>query len=103
MKFKTHNDQKINIGGTYLQGRIEASYSKLRRVFGKPANGDIWDTDAEWDIKFKDGTVAAIYNWQNGVKYNGKKGTPTKDIREWNIGGHNEKAVERVKEALGQI
>ena len=96
MKFVTHNQTNINVGGTHLQGYINADYSTLKKLFGKPIQGDGYKTDAEWEIQFEDGSVATIYNWKNGRNYCGKEGTPKTKITTWNIGGNDVSVVEKV-------
>lgn len=99
MKFTTEN---VNANGTSLQGYVDCSYQTLVRAFGEPCGTyDDYKSDAEWTLKFEDGTVATIYNWKNGKNYCGQAGTPTKDIKDWNIGGNSIQAVLLVKQALG--
>lgn len=99
--FTTHNTGTIDVNGSYLQGRIDASYSDLCRVFGKPTTGDSYKTDANWNVLFQDGHVATIYNYKDGINYNGTEdGTPTELIRDWHIGGFTQKAVDHVQAAL---
>lgn len=97
MKFKTHNDKDIDLNGTHLQGQIDTTYSKLKKIFGKPNNGDGYKTDAEWEIEFEDGTVATIYNYKDGFNYNGREyGMSKTKITDWHIGGYDKKAYEMV-------
>lgn len=104
MNFKTHNEKKsIKANGTSLQGYITAGYFDLKRLFGKPTDGDKYKTDAEWEIEFSDGTVATIYNYKDGKNYCGSEGTPKTKITEWNIGGRTKKAVELVMEVIGEM
>ena len=99
--FYTHNDKNdIVVYGTCLQGAIETSYAKLKKILGKPHNGDEYKVDAEWDIEFEDGTVATIYNWKNGKNYKGKYGLSKTKITDWHIGGYNSKVLDKVKELL---
>lgn len=100
MKFQTHNDKSINCGGTSLVDCITANYADLKKVFGKPFDGDGYKVDAEWEVEFKDGTIATIYNWKDGKNYCGKSGLPKTKITEWHIGGFNRNAVERVRKVL---
>lgn len=102
MKFKTHNDNIPFVGGC-LQGYICAKYNDLKKLFGKPTDGDGYKVDAEWSILFEDGTSATIYNYKNGKNYNGENGTPKTKITEWNIGGNNSKAVENIVDLLGSL
>jgi hypothetical protein len=98
MKFNNTAD----ISGTHLQGHIDAAYSELVAAFGEPAdNGDDYKVDAQWRLQFEDGTRATIYNYKDGVNYNGKEeGTPTALIRDWHIGGTSFAAVERIVDVL---
>jgi len=90
MKYEKFEDT----GGTYLQGHIDTTYENIVSVLGKQHHhGDDYKTDAEWNIKFEDGTIATLYNWKNGLNYCGSKGLPLEDITKWNIGGHNPRAV----------
>jgi len=110
--YNTHNDLTINIDGTSLKGRIDASYDELVKVFGNPHNGDEYKTDAQWDIRFGDGELASIYNYKDGMNYNNvdegtpfddhDEGTPTSDIRDWHIGGHKKEVVGRIYLLLQQ-
>ena len=98
MKFKHLN---TFAGGTCLQCEIDVTYALLKKTFGKETcDGDGYKVDAEWVLKFEDGTVATIYNYKSGKNYNGKNGTPKSKITDWHIGGTSYKAVERVEEAL---
>lgn len=81
--------------GTSLQGYLTTSFYQLKKSFGEPDDdGGDGKTRANWCLKFADGTVATIYDWKC-------YGTPVEEVREWNIGGVNTLAVERVMEALG--
>ena len=101
MKFITHNEDKdIKVCGTHLVGEIDADYMELVELFGEPTNGDGYKVDAEWTVKFKDGTIATIYNYKTGKNYNGAEGEETEKIRDWHIGGHDKNAYERVMEVI---
>ena len=100
MSFVTHNNADISINGTCLQGCIKASFSELRKLFGEPTDGDGYKVDAEWDIRFDDGTVASVYNWKDGPNYCGESGTPVQDIGEWHVGGESKKALDSVQIAI---
>ena len=104
MKFITHNqDDLIRSNGTCRRGCITAtSYATLVSTFGEPMQNGFDDckSDAEWRVQVEDGTVATIYNWKNGRNYCGIEGTPTNQIREWNIGGYDSRAVDYVKAEL---
>lgn len=102
IKFITHNDtaENIDVNGTHLQGEIDASYRTLERIFGEPDESDQYKTDARWYIKFADGTISTVYNYKDGKNYQGPDGIPTHKIRNWHIGGYNDKAVKKVIEAI---
>lgn len=100
MNFITHNDADLEFQCTWLQGETTATYKELTSLFGKPHEGDGYKVDAEWRIKFEDGTLATIYNWKDGKNYCGEEGTPTEQITEWHIGGTNRAAVDRVQITL---
>ena len=89
MKYEKFEDT----GGTYLQGHIDTTYENIVSELGKQHhNGDDYKTDAEWNIKFEDGTIATLYNWKNGKNYCRDEGLDIEDITEWNIGGHSPRA-----------
>jgi hypothetical protein len=92
---------KIDINFTSLQGYIDTSFYDLCQCFGEPnSEGDGYKVDAEWMMKFSDGTVATIYNWKNGKNYCGDDGEEVEDMTNWHIGGRNQKAVEYVQDAM---
>lgn len=85
---------------TWKQGHLKVLYSHLVRTFGPPHETENLDkTDAEWTFMTPAG-VATIYNYKNGVAYNGIGGTPIKGIREWNIGGTNGDVVSYIKDVI---
>jgi hypothetical protein len=102
MKFivRESSGKAVDANGTSLMGEITCSYEKLRKLFGYPERGDGYKVDAEWSIKFEDGTIATIYNWKDGKNYNGAKGKNVEDITIWHIGGHNQKAFINVVKCL---
>ena len=95
-------EKTTNVGGTFLQGYIKASYEQLVKTFGEPhdPDGDNYKTDVEWAFEFADGTVATLYNWKNGKNYLGAEGLELNDIYEWNVGGNSDKAVAKLLEKL---
>ena len=102
-EYKTHNDDSdIDDNDTSLMGYMDVSYDRLVELFGEPCDGDGYKTDAEWSIEFDDGTVATIYNWKNGPNYRGGYGD-IKKIKEWNIGGKNHKAVDKIHKLMPEI
>ena len=82
-----------DIVGTCLQGTINTSYNRLVEVFGKPTVYEGNETDgkvqAEWAIKFADGTLATIYDWK-------EEGNPYEGVTEWHVGGHTQHALYNV-------
>ena len=96
-------EKTTNVGGTFLQGYIKASYEQLVKTFGAPhdPDGDNYKTDVEWAFEFADGTIATLYNWKNGKNYLGEaEGLELNDIYEWHVGGFSEKAVAKLLEKL---
>lgn len=100
MNYVTHNQEDVWIDGSHLQGHIKAEYRELLNLFGVPHDSDGYKSDAEWNVRFADGTVANIYNWKDGKNYCGEQGTPTEKITDWHIGGVSTKAVDQVQIAL---
>ena len=94
-----------NISGTHLQGNVGATYQELVEIFGEPTRFE-WSNesdnkvDAQWAIKFEDGTIATIYNYKNGLNYLGAEGKRVSEISMWNVGGHNERAVTLVNDEV---
>ena len=96
-------EKTTNVGGTFLQGYIKATYEQLVKTFGEPhdPDGDNYKTDVEWAFEFADGTIATLYNWKNGKNYLGEaEGLELNDIYEWNVGGNSDKAVSKLLEKL---
>lgn len=100
LQFTTHNQGEIEFHGTSLQGHITATHKELCAIFGQPHDGDGYKVDAEWDVRFGDGTVATIYNWKDGPNYNGEGGTPVEQITDWHVGGLDRKAFEHIEVTL---
>lgn len=97
----------MDANGTSLQGYVDISYAELVEAFGEPDPGDGFKVDAEWTFLVEDTEVldtpsglaaVTIYNWKDGPSYGGM---PVEDIRDWHIGGHNERAVLLAKFVLG--
>tara|TARA_B100001250_G_C19768872_1_gene776126 strand:- start:1116 stop:1436 length:321 start_codon:yes stop_codon:yes gene_type:complete len=74
--------------GTSLQGRVEMPYEAMVRIFGEPhfLGGEGDKTDVEWCFEEAD-MVFTLYNWKDGVCYNGSEGYPIKFLSNWHIGG----------------
>ena len=79
---------EIDTVGTSLQGEMDISYDEIVAKLGEPtSNGDGYKVDAEWSLKFEDGTIATIYNYKTGPNYDFNEGCEVADIRDWHIGG----------------
>lgn len=100
MKYYTHNQLPVDIDMTSLVGQVNVSYDELVSAFGKPLPGDGYKTDAEWRVRFSDGSVATIYNWKNGPAYLGVEPEYVRLIRTWNVGGHNSAALQNINDVL---
>ena len=102
MKYKTHNDKQIGIGG-HLIGSIDCSYDLLIKKFGQTSDCyDDFKSDAEWQIEFSDGVTCCIYNYKDGKNYLGDDGLETKDITDWHIGGTDRIAVDRLEAIINE-
>ena len=100
MKFKTD----AGFESSWLQGEIRTNYETLVACFGQPGEGDGYKVQAEWSIKFADGTYATIYDWKEGDSYHGEgMGIPAEAVTNWHIGGSQSRAVTRVEEALNEF
>lgn len=87
---------------TSLSGYVDTTYTALVEAFGEPGPGDEYKIDAEWTLKDDEtGQVVTVYNYKDGLNYNGPDGTPVEYITEWHVGGHKGAAdVETVLAAL---
>ena len=93
MKFETYDNFDPIIGSSF-KGKIQATFFQLVNTFGKPISNNN-DTEADWVIRFDDEdgwTPVSIYNWNSKGRI--------EDIDTWNVGGFDNKALEKVKEAL---
>ena len=82
-------------------GIIKRDYATIVKTFGEPTKG-FDKTDAEWHIRFDDGSIATIYNYKDGINYNGERGTPVEHIKEWHVGGKSIHAYYLVFDELGK-
>ena len=103
MNYTPYSDGYGLIGGTCLQGYVKTTFDNLVKAFGQPGPSDGYKSDAEWIVKFDDGTVVTIYNWKNGKNYCGDQGLDVEDIREWNVGGHDKRAPAYVGQVLAGV
>lgn len=96
----THNDSDtISTEGTFRQDRMVTGFAELVTLFGAPIPSEYLDdnVDAAWDIEFSDGTIATVYNWQNGPK---NENVALNSIVNWNIGGYERIAALNIKSLL---
>tara|TARA_R100000322_G_scaffold140306_1_gene96038 strand:- start:3328 stop:3648 length:321 start_codon:yes stop_codon:yes gene_type:complete len=100
MNYTTHNQDRIDVNGTHLQGYIGVTFDCLCELFGEPTWGDEYKVDWEWMVQFEDGTVATVYNWKNGPNYCGHRGMMPHMIKEWHVGGHTREALNHVQDLL---
>jgi hypothetical protein len=100
MNFETHNTTSITTTGSSVVGNVDVTYKELKSLFGTPIKSDDGKTDASWQIKFSDGTVASIYNWKNGKAYLGEIGKPVEKITNWHVGGFGTEALVLVQLTL---
>lgn len=86
---------------TSLQGDMDVSYKDIVNVFGKETlKGDDYKIQAEWHVITPDG-FATIYDYKQGVKYNGRHdGIPKSKVRDWHIGGNTVEVVKWIYKAL---
>ncbi len=76
------------IEGTSYQGKISATYTALVAALGEPDEGSAdGKTQAEWALRFEDGTVITIYDYKMAP-------VPREQVNTWNIGGRHPSAVE---------
>lgn len=90
--------ENVNLAnGTHLQGYLPSiSDADLTSVFGEPMRWRGDKVNVEWVLKFEDGTIATIYDWKRGAPP--PPGLPI----EWNVGGHDRRALRHVTEALAR-
>lgn len=86
-KVKVAPWQEVN--GSHLQGYIDISFDELIERLGEPhdENGD--KVQAEWALKFEDGTIATIYDY--------KEFRRVENVTHWHIGGHSRDAVTAIR------
>ena len=99
MNYKTHNDTDLFAEGC-LQGEIKCEYKTLKKLFGLPEDSDGYKVDAEWVIKFEDGSQCHIYGWKNGKNYLGKNGIPKTKITKWHVGGVDKRGLKNLKRII---
>ena len=95
-KFITHNDEEVCWKGSSLRGYLEATTDSVVEVFGEPMDGDGYKTTREWHIKFEDGCVATIYDWNWTWM-----GSDVKVV--WHIGGATNDALWNIDSYLPNV
>mgnify|MGYP001567990550 CR=1 FL=1 len=109
MEFKVLADSG-RILGTGFRAYMDIGYADLVATLGEPLAGDGYKVDAEWIVEFPGGTaefpepiLATIYNYKTGRNYLGPTAPATEDIRDWHIGGRDQRATDRVAELFGPV
>ena len=99
--FITHSQNpSISTNGTCLQGVLNTSYGEILEKFGLPTISDQYKVDALWCIEFSDGIIATIYNYKDGICYLGEDGLPVDNIRDWQVGGYDPRALAYIQAIL---
>jgi hypothetical protein len=89
------------VGSSY-QACVDIGYRELVEMLGEPnEDNDGYKVDAEWRLEF-DGVFHSIYNYKDGINYNGAEGTPTEFITDWHIGGNDKAKAEELRDFLLQ-
>jgi hypothetical protein len=108
MEFKVLQEPARATGTGFL-AYLDIGYADLVATLGEPLKGDGYKVDAEWILEFPGGTaefpeptVATIYNYKTGRKYLGPTAPATEGIRDWHIGGRDQRAMDRVAELFPQ-
>ena len=111
IEYEVANDFSL-VSGTSLQGTVNATYSTLENLFGKPTfstgdptektqtewviDGKVYFTD-QWGDKDFEYIKATVYNWKTGGS------TPIGEY-DWHIGGNSYEAVDFIQEIVnGQV
>ena len=97
--FKVLSIENANETGTSLQGYINATYSQLLEVLGKPTYDEPSGDDKvqlEWVIEFK-GNIFTIYDWKTGSREYTEN-----ELTEFNVGGTTS-ADDFIQEVESQI
>lgn len=71
----------LEMVGTCKRGEVTATLDELIKAFGMPAMGGVEDKiTKQWDIQFKDDSLATIYDWKVPYPNDGSE-------YQWTIGG----------------
>ena len=80
--------------GSCFQGYVSATYDHLVKLFGQPfgpsTDGKV---QAEWIVKFENGSVATVYDWK-------RYGFPPTTTTTWHVGGCDEEALWNIEAAV---
>ena len=93
--YVTHNENEDVISethDTWRVGLVGATYDDLVAAFGEPLESEDIGINFEWCIKFNDGTVATVYDY-NMV-------APCYDAMDWHVGGKVGHAATLVASAI---
>jgi len=97
--FKVLSNEETASSGTSLQGYINATYSQLLEVLGKPTynkpSGDD-KVQVEWVVEFND-NFFTIYDWKTGSREYTEN-----ELTEFNVGGTTS-AADFIQEIESQI
>ena len=96
--------EPARVRGTGFLAYMDIGYADLVATLGAPGQADGFKVDAEWILEFPapDRTVATIYNYKTGRNYLGPSAPATEDLRDWHIGGHDQRAVDCVAKLFPQ-
>jgi hypothetical protein len=71
---------------------ISTPYGVLVAALGKPGQGDVDKTLAQWDVKTLSGWVE-VYDYKSEVSF-------PEDVREWHVQAHDEKGFELIYDII---
>ena len=101
MEITTHTDRYIDIDGTSLQGKIQATIFELEAAFGSPMLSVLdgfEKVSTQWNLMFtlKDGSpvVASLYDWKR------TSAQEPDEVISWHIGGLDYRVVDLVHRAF---
>jgi hypothetical protein len=89
MKYEVLDNFDAIIGCSY-KGRITCDYFRLVESFGQPLK--VNDREVNWVIRFEDGVVCNIYNWNHAGAI--------EDIEDWNVSGFEKNVIHRIYEII---
>ncbi len=98
-KIKVLSIENADESGTSLKGYINATYSQLLEVLGKPTYDEPSGDDkvqVEWVVEFE-GDIFTIYDWKTGSREYTEN-----ELTTFNVGG-NTSAFDFIQEVESQI